>query len=93
MSAAPDEQLVALQREHAEALTRARALEHDLGTRRAQVRRLELAVWRRAPTRRRWEHLKRRLRESDDPVGVLVKAWRVRWSIVRRRLASAPRAR
>jgi hypothetical protein len=78
--------LVTARRERDDALARARALEHELGALRGQMRRLELVMWRRAATRRRLANLRRRLRDSDEPVQLLVKVLRVRWADLRRRV-------
>jgi hypothetical protein len=49
-----DAELEVARRERAEAIAHARALEHELGTLRGRVKRLELIMYRRTARRARW---------------------------------------
>lgn len=59
-----DGDIEVLRRERDEAIARARALEHELGTLRGKVKRLELMMWRRTARRQRLAAWAKRLRRA-----------------------------
>jgi hypothetical protein len=59
-----DDDVEVLRRERDEAIARARALEHELGTLRGKVKRLELMMWRRTARRQRLAEWAKRVRRA-----------------------------
>jgi hypothetical protein len=59
-----DDDVEVLRLERDEAIAHARALEHELGTLRGKVKRLELMVWRRTARRQRLTEWAKRLRRA-----------------------------
>jgi hypothetical protein len=64
-----DEDVDQVRRERDEAIARARALEHELGTLRGKVKRLELMMWRRTARRQRLAAWAQRLRRALPGTG------------------------